>query len=136
MQAQLRLRGVAADDLDHLARGCALFKERCNTTVELADWLHMYFAAIVPSAADLSAHVTDTVRPALVSLRDHLATVAWDKASIAALLKDTLTAHQLKMPQLAPALRVLVCGRAQTPSIDAVLALFTRETVLGRLKGV
>jgi hypothetical protein len=32
------------------------------------------------------------------------------------------------MPQLAPALRVLVCGRAQTPSIDAVLALFPRET--------
>jgi glutamyl-tRNA synthetase len=40
------------------------------------------------------------------------------------------------MPQLAPALRVLVCGRTQTPSIDAVLALFPRETVLQRLRGV
>ncbi len=51
-------------------------------------------------------------------------------------MKQTLAACQLKMPQLAPALRVLVCGRAQTPSIDAVLALFTREVVLGRLAGV
>ena len=36
------------------------------------------------------------------------------------------------MPQLAPAVRVLVCGRAQTPSLDAVLELFRRATaVLG-----
>jgi glutamyl-tRNA synthetase len=40
------------------------------------------------------------------------------------------------MPQLAMPLRVLVCGRTQTPSIDAVLALFARETVLHRLRGV
>ena len=136
VQTQLRTRGVVADDLDHLARGCALFKDRCSTTVELADWLQMYFIVMTPSAADLAAHVTDAVRPALISLRDRLADVAWDKASIAAAIKDTLAAHQLKMPQLAPALRVLVCGRAQTPSIDAVLALFTREAVLTRLQGV
>jgi glutamyl-tRNA synthetase len=30
--------------------------------------------------------------------------------------------------------RVLVCGRAQTPSIDAVLALFPRQKVLLRLQ--
>ena len=32
--------------------------------------------------------------------------------------------------------RVLVCGRAQTPSIDAVLELFPRDVVLGRLRSV
>jgi glutamyl-tRNA synthetase len=37
------------------------------------------------------------------------------------------------MPQLAPAVRVVVCGRAQTPSLDAVLAVFDRATVLARL---
>ena len=136
VQAQLRTRGITADDLDHLARSCALFKDRCSTTVELADWLQMYFVHMAPSAADLSTHVTDAVRPALVSLRDRLADVAWEKASIAAAIKETLAAHQLKMPQLAPAIRVLVCGRAQTPSIDAVLALFERDMVLGRLSGV
>ena len=136
VQTQLRTRGVAADDLDHLARGCALFKDRCSTTLELAGWLQMYFTDVRPSAEDMATHVNEAARPALVALRDRLAGVAWDKASIAAAIKDTLTAHQLKMPQLAPALRVLVCGRAQTPSIDAVLALFARETVLDRLKGV
>ncbi len=37
------------------------------------------------------------------------------------------------MPQLAHAVRVLVCGRVQTPSLDAVLALFRREEVTQRL---
>ena len=49
-------------------------------------------------------------------------------------MKATLAEHGLKMPQLAPAVRVLVCGRAQTPSIDAVLALFQRGTVVSRLR--
>jgi glutamyl-tRNA synthetase len=60
----------------------------------------------------------------------------WDKASIGAAFKDTLNAQGLKMPQLAPAVRVLVCGRAQTPSIDAVLALFEPTVVLARLQHI
>jgi glutamyl-tRNA synthetase len=40
------------------------------------------------------------------------------------------------MPQFAPALRVLLCGRPQTPSIDAVLALFRRDVALERLRNV
>ena len=133
VQAQLSMRGVRADDLDHLARGCALFKDRCNTTVDLADWLQMTLAPITPNAADLATHVTAAVRPAIVALRDRFTEIAWDKATIAAAMKETLATHQLNMPQLAPALRVLVCGRAQTPSIDAVLALFARGVVLERL---
>jgi len=136
VREQLAGRGVTAGETDHLARACALFKDRCNTTVDLADWLQMYFAPVAPSADDVSTHVTEAVRPAIVALRDRLAVVTWDKAAIAAAMKDVLTSHQLKMPQLAPALRVLVCGRTQTPSIDAVLALFAREVVLARLQHV
>jgi glutamyl-tRNA synthetase len=134
--AQLATRGVHVPEPAALVPACALFKDRCSTVVELADWLAMLFVPVSPSPEDRQAHVTDVVRPALVALRDRLAEVPWDKASIAAALKATLTEQQLKMPQLAPALRVLVCGRVQTPSIDAVLALFTREAVLARLQGV
>jgi glutamyl-tRNA synthetase len=136
VQQQLASRGVDAADLEHLARASALFKDRCSTVVELADWIALIFVPVAPSADDLQAHVTDAVKPGLRALRERLATVAWDKAAIAAAMKEVLAAHQLKMPQLAPALRVLVCGRAQTPSIDAVLALFSREAVLARLQHV
>ena len=113
---------------------CALFKDRCTTTVELADWIGMYFVELQPAADELSAHVDDALKPALRALRDRLADTAWDKASIAAAIKATLAEHGLKMPQLAPAVRVLVCGRSQTPTLDAVLELFTREQVLRRLR--
>jgi glutamyl-tRNA synthetase len=46
-----------------------------------------------------------------------------------------LTVQGLKMPALAMPVRVLVMGTAQTPSLDAVLALFSREEILKRLQG-
>jgi glutamyl-tRNA synthetase len=133
--AQLRRRGVALPDDAALAPMCALFKDRCHTTVELADWLAMYFTPVTPPPEAVAQHVSDGVRPALQALRVRLSDVPWDQAAIQQALKETLTEHKLKMPQLAIPLRVLVCGRAQTPSIDAVLALFERHQVLTRLQG-
>jgi len=133
LQGQLGRRGVHTEDLALLQAASALFKDRCATVVDLADWTQMIFVDVTPSAEDLASFVTDAIRPALRSLHERLAVIEWDKASIAAALKETLTAHQLKMPQLAPALRVLVCAKSQTPAIDAVLALFPRETLRARL---
>lgn len=132
--AQFARRGIAVKADDHLARVCGLFKDRCATTVELADWAQMYFADVTPSAEDLAAHVTEAVKPALATLADKLAAVDWNKAAIAAAIKETLAAHSLKMPVLAHAARVLVCGRAQTPSLDAVLELFDKESAMKRLR--
>jgi glutamyl-tRNA synthetase len=134
VQQQLAKLGITATDMNTLQQACALFKDRCNTTVELAQWLSMYFQAVAPTEEDVRTHVTDAVKPALATLRARLRDAAWEKTAIAAALKETLAAHGLKMPQLAPAVRVLVCGKAQTPSIDAVLSLFARDVVLTRLQ--
>ena len=131
---QLMRRGLSVPAQAPLASMCALFRDRCATTAELADWLAMYFSDVAPSAEDLALHVTPLVEPALRSLAEALAIAPWDKASITQAIKAALAAHGLKMPQLAHAVRVLVCGRAQTPGIDAVLELFTREVVLARLR--
>jgi glutamyl-tRNA synthetase len=133
----LARRGLPAQTPELLAALCALYKDRCPTLVELADWISIHLVPVTPLQADLDAHVTDAVRPAVVTLRDKLAELAtWDKAAIAAVIKETLAAHGLKMPQLAHAVRVLVCGRPQTPSLDAVLALFSQKEVLNRLRSV
>ena len=134
--AQLAGRGVVAPLDERLNAMCALFKDRCNTTVELADWLQMYFAPVSPTAEDLATHLTDAVRPALASLCDRLAACPWDKPGIALALRETLAEHKLKMPALAMPLRALLCGRTQTPSVDAVVALFERETALARLQHI
>lgn len=131
---QLRKRGIAVDDGASLARHCALFKDRCSTTVELADWLAMYFVTASPSDEDRAAHVTDAVKPAVAALADRFASIEWNKAAISQAIKDTIAERKLKMPQLAVPVRLLVCGRAQTPSIDAVLELFSRDEVVRRLQ--
>ena len=128
---QLVQRGLIPDD--RLARICGLFKDRCGTTVALADWAVAFYADVNPKAEEQAQHVTEAVRPALDGLAQRLAACAWDKAGISAAIKETLAAHSLKMPQLAMPVRVLVMGTAQTPSLDAVLELVSRETALKRL---
>ncbi len=130
--AHLRQRGLVPDE--RLQAICGLFKDRCDTTVALADWAAVFHADVSPDDADLAQHVTDAVRPALAALAGKLAGVAWDKPAISAAIKEVLAAHGLKMPALAMPVRVLVMGTPQTPSLDAVLALFSRETVIARLK--
>jgi len=131
--AQLAKRGITADD--RLPAICGLFKDRCDTTVALADWAAAFYAPVTASEADRAQHITDAVRPAITSLAEKLAGVAaWDKPSIAATIKEVLAQHGLKMPALAMPVRVLVMGTPQTPSLDAVLALFSPDTVQERLR--
>jgi glutamyl-tRNA synthetase len=112
----------------------ALLKDRATTILHLAEAAHFFYRYELPGAALVAEHLTDTTRPALRTLKARLAeTPSWDRAAMSAAMKATLSSTGLKMPQLAMPLRVLVAGRAQTPSIDAVLELLGRETVLARL---
>ncbi|MEJ8811158.1 glutamate--tRNA ligase [Variovorax ureilyticus] len=129
---RLKKRGIGADE--RLPAICGLFKDRCETTVALAGWAAAFYADVSASEADRAQHLTDAVRPAIATLADKLATAVWDKPSIAAAIKEVLAAHGLKMPALAMPVRVLVMGTPQTPSLDAVLSLFSREKILERLK--
>jgi glutamyl-tRNA synthetase len=124
--------GVEADD--RLTSLCGLFKDRCDTLVALAKWISAFYIDVTPNPDELAQHVTEAIKPALAVLAGKLATCAWDKAAISSAIKETLTEAGLKMPQLAMPVRVLVMGTAQTPSLDAVLALSQREKIIGRLK--
>ena len=125
---------LAQLDRAHIVSACALFKDRCSTLVELASWLHLLVANGQASAEDLQTHVTPAVQPALAQLAQALSECVWDKAAIAATIKQVLLDHTLKMPQIAMPVRVLVLGIPQTPSLDAILALMKRSDVLARLK--
>ncbi|BEP41269.1 glutamate--tRNA ligase [Variovorax sp. V15] len=130
--AQLHKRGIVADE--RLPAICALFKDRCDTMVALADWAAAFYADITVTEADRAQHITDAVKPAIATLAEKMMTVAWDKASIAVMIKEVLATHALKMPVLAMPVRVLVMGTPQTPSLDSVLEIFSREKVIERLR--
>ncbi len=134
VQEQLQRRAIVADE--RLSRICALFKDRSDTTVVLADWAERFYGDVSPKPDEVTQHVTPAVKPALDLLVERLASCAWDKATISSVIKEVLAACAIKMPQLAMPVRVLVMGTAQTPSLDAVLELSAREIVLERLRRV
>ncbi len=129
---QLSKRGITADE--RLPRICGLFKDRCDTTVALADWAQPYYTDVMVKDEDRAQHLTDAIRPAVASLAGKLASCNWDKASIGAAIKEVITEQGVKMPQLAMPVRVLTMGIPQTPSLDAVLELHDRKKILARLQ--
>ena len=89
-----------------------------------------------PAPELIAQHLTDPAREALATLRARFADMTWEKPALNTAIKETCTAHGLKMPQVAIPLRVAILGQPQTPSIDGVLETMGREQVLRRLDRV
>ncbi|MBY0575185.1 MAG: glutamate--tRNA ligase [Gallionellaceae bacterium] len=127
-------RGVQVSEAPQLEAVIALYKERVATLLELADEAEAFYVEIHPTQELLDAHLVSEVLPALRELAGCLADVVWEAPALGAMIKEMLAKHNLKMPRLAMPLRVMLVGQTHTPSVDAVLALFPRETVLARIK--
>lgn len=128
-----RLNQIGYTTDERLPQICGLFKDRCDTTVALAQWAAAFYGDVQPDAGELDMYVGEMIKPALKLLENKLTNCSWDKTNISACIKEVLHAFNLKMPQLAMPVRVLVMGTSQTPSLDGVLALCKREKVLSRL---
>jgi glutamyl-tRNA synthetase len=129
----LAARGVVVSDTPPLESVIALYKDRAATLLELADEAEVFYVDVNPSQEVLDAQLLPEVMPALRELAARFADVEWVAPALAALIKEVLAQHKLKMPKLAMPLRVMLVGQTHTPSVDAVLALFPRETVLARM---
>src|SRR5574343_319948 len=129
-------RGVDPESGPALEALIALYKDRVSTLVELADAAEPFYIDLHPAPELITQHLTDAARTALATLRGKLADGAWEKALLNGAIKETCTAHGMKMPQVAIPLRVALLGQPQTPSIDAVLETMGRELVLARLDRV
>jgi len=134
VRKHLAERGVKVSEAPQLAAVIALYKDRTATLLELADEAEVFYVEIHPPQELLDAHLVPEVLPALRELFERFADVVWEAPSLAALIKELLAKHNLKMPKLAMPLRIMLVGRTHTPSVDAVLGLFPRDTVRARMK--
>jgi glutamyl-tRNA synthetase len=130
---RLTARGINTNSGPNLELAVALYVERCNTLNVLADAVEIFYVDLHPSADLLAQHLSDDARPALADFAAGIATVSWEAPEINALIKATVARHGLKMPKLAMPLRVILTSQAQTPSVDAVIALLGRSRVLEKL---
>ena len=128
--------GVNVADTPALVTIVSQYKDRVTNLNELAKSAKAFYAEIIPPAALLAQHVSAEALPALKAFAESLRDVAWDAPVINALIKSVITQHNLKMPKLAMPLRVLLTGQTQTPSVDQLIVLFTREQVLARLSNL
>jgi len=130
VEPELRKRGAQPGGGPALDRVMALLKDRASTIPQLADEAMLFYTVEVnPGTPDWD----EKVGTALRMLKARLATAKWERAALNEAIKEVVQSSGLKMPQIAMPLRRLVTGRTQTPSIDAVLELLGRETVLLRL---
>jgi glutamyl-tRNA synthetase len=130
---RLTARGVKVDAVPALEGIVGLYKERVSTLNELADAAEVFYIDMHPDQAVLDAQMSPEALPALREFAERMASVTWEAAAIAALIKELLGKHGLKMPKLAMPLRVMLVGQTQAPSVDALVVLFTRELVLARV---
>jgi glutamyl-tRNA synthetase len=136
VRPRLEARGVVVTETPSLEAIVALYKERIVNLNELADAARSFFVDPAPDAELLARHLTPGASPALADFVAGLKDVAWNAPAINVLIKQSIDAHGLKMPKLAMPLRILLTGQAHTPSVDAVLTLFSREQALRRLSAV
>ncbi len=130
VEPELRKRGAQPGGGPPLEKVVALLKDRAQSIPQLADeGMLFYQIEVDPGTPDWS----HDVEAALRMLKAKLLGVAWERNAIGGVIKDVVKTSGLKMPQLAMPLRRVVTGRTQTPSIDAVLELLGRETVMLRL---
>ena len=127
--------GVADPDASgvDLAAVCGLLKERCGTLEELAESAMMFYLAPHGVSEALQAALSAPAAAALREFAVAAETVPWTRDALAALIRQSVSAHGLKMPQFGLPARLMLFGRPQTPALEAVLALLPRAQALRRL---
>jgi glutamyl-tRNA synthetase len=128
------LEGIVTSSGPCLDSLVGLLKERVGTIVELADALHIFYRHNLPGADQLREKLTPETMTAFSAMRQRFAEVAaWDAPSLNSLIKSTAQEYNLKMGQVGIPLRLMLFGTAQTPAIDATLAVLGRDETLRRL---
>jgi glutamyl-tRNA synthetase len=130
---RLAARGVTVIAAPALESIVALYKERVVTLNELADAAEVFYIDLHPAKELLEVQLSPEAVPALRELAERFKDVAWEAPAVSAAIKEIIGKHGLKMPKLAMPLRVMLVGQTHTPSVDAVVTLFPRETVLSRM---
>ena len=133
VRPRLDARGVTVGAAPALEAVIALYKERVATLNELADAAEIFYIDLHPDRSLLESQLSAEAMPALCDLLERFKEIAWEAPLISAAVKEAVGKHGLKMPKVAMPLRVMLTGQTQTPSVDAVVALFPRETVLARM---
>ncbi|MDX9950616.1 MAG: glutamate--tRNA ligase [Methylophilaceae bacterium] len=134
IRQRLQERGVVVSEHPELQSVIALYRERAQTLNELADAIAYFYHKPVIDVAARDKHLTPEILPVLKALAEQLTAIDWTAEQIHAVIDQAVQSNGLKFPKVAMPLRVLLTGGAQSPSIDAVMALLGQQETLARIE--
>ena len=110
-----------------------IHRERANHLTGLARDIAYIFEYQKPNPEDFEKHINEEALVLIKSFQASLIKIDWTKEAIHNVMNEVVTSHAIKFPKLAMPLRVLLTGIAQSPSIDAVMAILGRDETMKRL---
>ena len=113
-----------------------VLKERAKSLYEIADMGRFLISVRPIDITEKAAKsLTADTRARLAALHPRLESLEdWKHAAIEAEIRAFLSDHDLKLGDIAPALRAALTGTPASPGIFDVLALLDKAEVLGRLQ--
>jgi glutamyl-tRNA synthetase len=130
-------RGSAVPgDVVWLQRALVTLQERAKTLVELVDFASFYLCDEVTIDPKAAAKHLATADPAVLrALHERLVAAGeWTEGGLKAAFEAVLTAHHVKLADLAQPVRVALTGGSVSPGIFEVACVLGRERVLRRLE--
>ena len=120
-------------DQNLLTSAIDIHRERANHLTNLAKDIAYIFEVQKPNQQDFEKHINAEALELIKSFQASLNKIDWTKEAIHNVMNEVVTLHAIKFPKLAMPLRVLLTGIAQSPSIDAVMAILGRDETMKRL---
>ncbi len=133
IESYLKALIKAPIDVDLLKKSIEIHRERVNHLTALAKDIVYVFEYQKPNPEDFAKHINDEALSLIKNFQAALIEIDWTKEAIHNAMNEVVTSHAVKFPKLAMPLRVLLTGIAQSPSIDAVMAILGRDETLKRL---
>jgi glutamyl-tRNA synthetase len=116
----------------------AAIKHRHETLLSLAKELEMFYVPVPMSDEDRVAFINEVSLELLKTFIDQLAKIhtpqSWTIEEIKLLIKSFCFEHNIKMPQIAMPIRLILCGQTHTVSVDVLLYLIGYDTIKQRVE--
>ena len=134
IEKRLALKQINVTEQPVLAQAIELYKDRANTLNELASSIVYFYRLPEIDATAVEKHITADILPVMQVLSTRLSQINWTAEQIHHEIETSVKENGLKFPKVAMPLRVMLTGGAQSPSIDAVMAILGQEETISRMQ--
>lgn len=133
---KMQAAGIAIEQGPSLEDVVMVLRDRSKTMNEMQEKAVCFYRAVQGYDEEaVVQHITPETGSVLRDFHERLAALSdWDVDTLKSVVKETTTACNIKMPQLAQPVRIALTGSTTSPSLDQTLYLMGREETLKRLQ--